>query len=103
MLRNELAGPEPSLLEQMLADQIVLSSAEVNGLTRHVVECEKQWKNEEATHFDRRRDRATRRMHESIKLLHLIRTKAGPALQVNVQQNVIVPPEKPTEPAISAS
>jgi hypothetical protein len=95
--RYELGGPESPLLEQMLADQVVLSSVEVHGLTHRVVGAEKQFAFDEAEHFDRRRDRAARRMHESIKLLHLIRTKAGPAMQVNVQQNVTVSTEKTGE------
>jgi hypothetical protein len=98
VLRDDLAGPDAPPLEHVLADQVVLSSAEVNGLTGRVLQSEKQWLFDEANHFDRRRDRATRRMHESIKLLHLIRSKTGPALQVNVQQNVLVPPETPAHP-----
>jgi hypothetical protein len=74
----------------MLADQIALSATEVNGLTIRTLEAEKAYDFNEATHYDRRRDRATRRMHESIKLMHVIRTKAAPALQVNVQQNLTV-------------
>lgn len=88
--RCELAGPDAPLLEQMLADQVVLCNAEAYGLLRGAIRFEKAWDFKEATHFDLRRDRATRRMHESIKLLHLIRQKAGPALQVNVQQNLTV-------------
>lgn len=91
VLRHDLAGDEPSLVERMLADQIVLGCAEAHGLTCRVADAEKQWQYDEATHIDRRRDRATRRMHESIKLLHLLRTKAGPVLQVNVQNNVALP------------
>jgi hypothetical protein len=62
VLRHDLAGSDSPLLERMLADQIVLGCAEAHGLTCRVAEAEKQCQYEEATHFDRRRDRATRRM-----------------------------------------
>jgi hypothetical protein len=84
-------------LEQMLADQTVLACVEVNGLTARVLESEERWDFEFVNHFDRRRDRATRRLHESVKLLHTIRTQAGPALQVNVNQCVAVTPPAPSE------
>jgi hypothetical protein len=74
----------------MLADQVVLSSVEIHGLTARVIGAEKPFDLDEAEQFDRRRDRATRRMVEAAKLLHLIRTKAAPALQLNVQQRVTV-------------
>ena len=95
--RDELAGPDAPPLERMLADQVVLAWTEVNGLTARTVDHERRWDFESVAHYDKRQARATRRLHDSIKLLHLIRQKAGPALQVTVNQSVSVPaPVDPT-------
>ena len=92
VLRRDLAGENASPLEKMLADQIVLASMEVNGLTARTLEPERNWCDEDVIYFDKRRDRATRRLNESIKLLHTIRLQAGPALQLTVNQCVAVTP-----------
>jgi hypothetical protein len=97
VLRGDLAGEDAPPLERMLADQSVLAWVEVNGLTARTLEPEQNWSYEDVNHFDRRPDRATRRFHESAKLLHTVRTQAGPPLQVNVNRCVAVSPPAPSE------
>jgi 5-methylthioribose kinase len=97
VLRHDLAGADAPVLEQILADQIALAWVEVNGLTVRTVEPERKWDFETVTHYDKRRERATRRFHESIKLLHTIRQQAGLALQVNVNTAVAIPTPAATE------
>jgi hypothetical protein len=99
VLRDDVAGDDAPPLERMLSDQVVLGWVEVNGLTARTVEPESSWDHETVTHFDKRRDRATRRFHESVKLLHTIRTQAAPALQVNVSTAVAVASPAAPEPA----
>jgi hypothetical protein len=92
VLRGDLAGEDAPILERMLADQVALAWVEVNGLTARTVEPEGNWDFEAVTHYDKRRDRATRRLHDSIKLLHTIRQHGGPAMQLTVNQCVAVTP-----------
>jgi hypothetical protein len=101
VLRKELADANAPLLEQMLADQVILCWAEVNGLTARTLELEQKWCDEDVIYFDKRRDRVTRRLHESIKLLHTIRLQAGPALQLTVNQCVAV--TTPAAPVVDVS
>jgi hypothetical protein len=87
-MRKELAGPDPSPLEKLLAERICacwlqLQYAEIiyaqNLGKMNLAQCE---------HYQRRLDRLHRRYLSSIKTLAQIR-KLGPAVQINIAEKQI--------------
>jgi hypothetical protein len=94
--RDELAGLGAPPLVRALADQVVLAAAEVNGLTARTLAADETWDTASADHYDRRRDRAVRRLLQSVKALHMIRQQAGPAVQLTVNQCVAVAAPAPS-------
>jgi hypothetical protein len=87
-MRAELAGPNPSPLERLLADRIalcwlVLHDAEV----RFAQSTDLTWK--QAEFWQRRIDASHRRYLTAIKTLATVRKLAVPAVQVNVARKQV--------------
>lgn len=82
-LADEIAGPNPTALERLLADQIVLC-------WQHLRYVEVQWAQardytfREGEYYQRCLDRAQRRYLNAIKTLAQVRKLGLPALQVNI-------------------
>lgn len=100
-LRDELAGPDPSPAERLLADRAALCWLRV-----HQLECQydrsKDLSIRQADFLQRQIDRAHRRFLSALKTLETIRRPAAPApapaVQINLarqQVNVAGPPETP--------
>ena len=83
VLADEVAGPNPTALERLLADQIVLC-------WQHLRYVEVQWAQardytfREGEYYQRCLDRAQRRYLNAIKTLAQVRKLGLPALQVNI-------------------
>jgi hypothetical protein len=82
-MRAELAGPNPTALEMLLADRIALC-----WLTLHEIELRYQhWKGgtiRESEHWQRRIDHAHRRYLTAVRTLATVRKLTVPVVQVNI-------------------
>jgi hypothetical protein len=87
-LRRDVAGPNPSPLERLLADRIALC-----WLSLHDAEVRfAQFKDstiKQADHWQRRIDSAHRRYLTAIKALATVRKLAVPAVQVNIARKQV--------------
>lgn len=70
---EELTGPHPSALERVLAERVVVSWLEVHTLDPVLTE-RKEMTLAQAAFFDKRRDRAHRRLLAAIRTLVGVRT-----------------------------
>ena len=82
-LRQELAGPCPSALEQLLVDRIVCCWIQVNHADAYVAVNQKRFTAEQGDYHQRRQDRAQRRFLQACKALAQVRK-----LEINVQVNI---------------
>jgi hypothetical protein len=94
-VRAELAGPDASPLEMLLAENLALAWADAHLAAERAYRAAALTLTE-ADRIERRRDRAQRRLIAAVKALDLIR-RVMPAVQVHVEQNVSV--EVPPSPA----
>jgi hypothetical protein len=94
-VRAELAGPDASPLEMMLAENLALAWADAHLAAERAYRAATLTLTE-TDQIERRRDRAQRRLIAAVKALDLIR-RVLPAVQVHVEQNVSV--EVPLAPA----
>jgi hypothetical protein len=95
-VRDELAGPDASPLERLLADNLALAWADAHLAAERAYRAAALTLTE-ADRIERRRDRAQRRLIAAAKSLDLIR-RVMPAVQVHVEQNVSVEaPPAPTD------
>ena len=81
--REELAGPNPSPIESMLIDTIVicwLQTQRADGICMHL----ERMPLAEAEFHERARDRAHRRLLSAIKTLATVRKSVAPSMQVNI-------------------
>lgn len=82
-LSAEIAGPHPSILERLLADQVVLCWQHLRYLEIGYGRA-KSRSFQEGEYFERCTDRAQRRYLTAIKTLAQIRKLGLPAMQVNI-------------------
>src|SRR5262249_43902654 len=95
-VRAELAGPDASPLERLLAENLALAWADAHLAAERAYRAAALTLTE-ADRIERRRDRAQRRLIAAIKALDLIR-RVMPAVQVHVEQHVSVQaPPTPVE------
>lgn len=96
-LREELAGPNPSPLERILVDRVVICWLQVALADVHSETVRGMVNNDATNHnlqrsealFTRRQDAAHRRLLSAIRTLATVRRLALPVLQVNIGQNQI--------------
>jgi hypothetical protein len=93
-MRDELAGPHPSPLENLLVERIVTC-----WLQLHIVESRyantKEMSFAASTHFQQHIDRANARYLKAIKTLATVRKLAVPVLQVNIAERQVNVGAKP--------
>jgi hypothetical protein len=95
-VRAELAGPDASPLERLLAENLALAWADAHLAAERAYRAAALTLTE-ADRIERRRDRAQRRLIAAAKALDLIR-RVMPAVEVRVEQHVTVePPPVPAE------
>lgn len=82
-LTEEIAGPRPSILEQLLADQIALCWQQVR-LAEMRCALARESTYTEGDYYQRCMDRAQRRFLNAIKTLAQVRRLQLPAVQLNV-------------------
>ena len=105
LLQAEIAGAEPTPVERLLADQVVLCWARLHDLELRLNQDERDFSLAQVESMERRIDRAHRRYLGSIKMLALVRRMAharagGPAQsrrETNRRGRVVTEP--PPEPA----
>ena len=93
VLRTELAGPEPSPLECLLVDRIVVAWLEVKRQDGFMAQFQ-ETSFKQGEYYQRRHERAEKRFHQACKSLAQIRRLQGPMVQLNVadkQINVVAP------------
>ena len=86
--REELAGPEPSPLEQLLAERIVACWLQLQYAEAIYAQNLGDMNMMQSEYHQRRLDRLHRRYLSSIKTLAQIR-KLGPAVQINIAEKQI--------------
>lgn len=85
---DELAGPDPTPLERLLAERAALCWLDVNTLdAMHASDAGRTF--QQAEYHDQRRERAQRRFLAAVKTLAQIRKLALPAIQVNIGHNQV--------------
>jgi hypothetical protein len=93
VLRAELVGPEPSPLECLLVDRIIVNWLEVKKMDRFMAQFQ-ETSFKQGEYYQRRHERAEKRFHQACKSLAQIRRLQGPMVQLNVadkQINVVAP------------
>ena len=93
VLRTELAGPEPSPLERLLVDRIVVAWLEVKRQDGFMAQFQ-ETSFKQGEYYQRRHERAEKRFHQACKSLAQIRRLQGPMVQLNVadkQINMMAP------------
>ena len=81
-MRQELAGPEPSPLERLLADRIITCWLHVNHA--EAIFAQGEFTLPEADFHQRRISRAHQRYLSAIRTLAQVRKLLGPTVQVNI-------------------
>jgi len=92
-LEEELAGPNPSRLECLLVDRIVVTWLEVRKMDVFMAQFEST-NYKQGEYYQRRHERTEKRFLRACKSLAQIRRLQGPAVQLNVaekQVNVVAP------------
>lgn len=89
-IRKEMAGPEPSPSEKLLAERIALSWANLHRLELDLIQNGTQMAPVVREALSREIDRAHRMYITGIKTLAVVRRLALPAIQVNLAENQIV-------------
>jgi len=91
-MHEELAGPAPTPLEQLLVERVLLCWLHVHYADAVYAQRMKDLGREWGEYFQRRQDRAHRRYLSSIRTLAQVRRLLTPPVQVNVgarQMNVV--------------
>ena len=90
LLRSELAGPEPSPIERLLAERVALSWLDSYASDIEAEVAAKKGAELKVREFhDRRRERAQKRYLSALKALAQVRKLALPAIQVNIGGNQV--------------
>ena len=87
-MREELAGPEPSPLEKLLAERIVACWLQLQYADTVYAQNLDKMNMVQSEYHQRRLDRLQRRYLSSIKMLAQIR-KVGPAVQINIAEKQV--------------
>lgn len=88
LLRFDLAGPNPSALEKLLAERIVACWLQVQEADHRYLDSDKdsiKW----GEYHQRRQDRAHQRYLAALRTLAQVRKLEVPALQVNIGKNQV--------------
>jgi hypothetical protein len=88
-MREELAGPTPSPLEQLLVERIVSCWLQVNEAESRFQTREGGGSLVKGEYWQRRYDRAHRRFLQSLKALAQVRKLLGPNIQVNIAEKQV--------------
>lgn len=83
-MRTDLAGPEASLLERLLAERLVACWLQAFHADFAYARALKELRPEEAELYQRRQDRATRQYLKALRSLADVRRLLIPTLQVNI-------------------
>jgi hypothetical protein len=87
-MRNDLAGENPSALENLLVERIVVCWLQVQHFEVLYARSMKSLPGAQSEHHQKRIDRAHRRYLSSIRSLAQIR-KMGPAVQINIAEKQV--------------
>ena len=104
-LRKDVAGPNPSPLESLLADRIALCWLQLQYADIKYAQTMSQATREQSEHLQNRQDRAHRRFLSAIRTLAQVRRLGVPVLQFNIaekQVNVVGVPASEDQPASDA-
>jgi hypothetical protein len=88
LLRDELAGPDPTPVERLLVERIVACWLQVQDADVRYAQA-KDLSPPWGEYYQRRMDRAHRRYLSAIKVLALVRKLALPVLQVNIARKQV--------------
>lgn len=89
-VRDDLAGPDPSPIERLLADRVALTWYDLHESESRLISAGKEsMMIHQATFLEKRLDRAYRRYLMALKTLAQVRKLAGPTLQVNIARNQV--------------
>lgn len=89
-LASELSGPSPSPLERLLVERTVTCWLDVQEADRHYLKAAKgECSFAQGEYYQRRQDRAHRRLLTAIKTLAQVRKLGGAVVQVNVADQQI--------------
>ena len=88
-LKRELAGPNPTVVERMLAERAALCWLFAHYADAVYVQHAEQLSLTPGEFFQRQQDRAHRRYVSSIRTLVHVRRLLAPAVQVNIGQNQV--------------
>jgi hypothetical protein len=94
LLREELAGPNPSPVERLLVERVVACWLQVQDADVRYAQSQRDCSFAQGEYQQRRMDRAHKRYLSALKTLALVRKLAVPVLQVNIgkrQVNVAGP------------
>jgi len=106
VLRAELEGPECPPLERLLVQRILACWLQVTYADAKYADEASRLTLAQGDYFQRRQDRAHRRLLSAIRTLAMVRKLPLPLLQLNVAQQVnvgqeAVGRERPTEPGVT--
>lgn len=89
LLREELAGPDPTPLERLLVERIIACWLQLYSADIRLAQNEANMTMKQVEHHEERRDRAHRRYLSAIKTLASVRKLALPVLQVNIAKKQV--------------
>lgn len=84
LLREELAGPNPTPVERLLVERVVACWLQVSDADVRYAQAQGSLTVTQGDYHQRRMDRAHRRFLSAVKTLALVRKLALPSLRVNV-------------------
>jgi hypothetical protein len=87
-VRDELAGPDPTPLEQLLAERAALCWLDAN-VTDALYATDEGISFKQAEYQGRARERAQRRFLQAVKTLAMVRKLGLPSIQVNIGENQV--------------
>lgn len=106
LMREELAGDNPTPLEKLLVERVALCWLTLHDVEMRWAQSRNNLTINQANHWQRRIDHSNKRYLTAIRTLALIRKLAVPVLQVNIAKRqtniaagVAVPPETGEEKA----
>jgi hypothetical protein len=89
LLRAELAGPDPTPLERLLAERAAACWLQVQHADIRYAQNQAKLSIKQADYHQRRMDAAHRRYLSALKALALVRKLAVPVLQVNIAKKQV--------------
>lgn len=88
-IREELAGPVPTELEQLLIDRVIVCWLEVHSTDMRYARRKDKLTPQQSEYFQRRQNHAQRRYLEAIRALAQMRRLLLPVVQVNIAQQQV--------------